>query len=185
LREADLPIRGAGVFWVSHVGAGGKPVKARRRKTVTRKRHNAPKAVRRRTSFAGAHQTDLARVIRERDEALEQQRAISDVLRVISNSPSDVQPVLDSVAERAAHICEARVVEITTDRRAAMSMARPGTGLRQFIQKGFDDSNRGSPGDKPMSRNMESSRLSNSRRERKCCHHSPITRSNSPQREEW
>jgi hypothetical protein len=33
----------------------------------------------------------MARVIRERDEALEQQTAISDILRVISNSPSDVQ----------------------------------------------------------------------------------------------
>jgi chromatin segregation and condensation protein Rec8/ScpA/Scc1 (kleisin family) len=66
-------------------GAGGKPVKTRRRKAVTLKRSNAPKAVRRR-----AHQTEIARVIRERDEALEQQTAISDILRVISNSPSDV-----------------------------------------------------------------------------------------------
>ena len=62
--------------------------------------------------MASAHETELARVIRERDEALEQQAAISDILRVISNSPGDVQPVLDSIAERAAHICEARVVDI-------------------------------------------------------------------------
>ena len=57
-------------------------------------------------------QTELARVIRERDEALEQQAAISDILRVISNSPGDVQPVLDSVARHAARICEAQIVEI-------------------------------------------------------------------------
>ena len=92
-------------------GAGGKPVKARRRKTATRKRQNAPE-VRLRRSIAGTHQAEFARVVRERDEALEQQTAISDILRVISNSRGDVQPVLDSVAEHAAHICEAHVVDI-------------------------------------------------------------------------
>src|SRR4029077_4509770 len=90
--------------------AGGEPVKARRRKTATLKRRTAPKAVR--SSSDATHETEIARVIRERDEALEQQTAISDILRVISNSPSDVQPVLDSVAEHAARICDAQVVDI-------------------------------------------------------------------------
>jgi signal transduction histidine kinase len=38
-------------------------------------------------------------------ESQEQQRAIAEILRVMSISPGDVQPVLDAVAERAAHLC--------------------------------------------------------------------------------
>jgi GAF domain-containing protein len=49
---------------------------------------------------------------RELSVSLEQQTAISEILRVISNSPSDVQPVLESVAENAARICGAQNVDI-------------------------------------------------------------------------
>ena len=52
------------------------------------------------------------RLFNETKEALDQQTAISEVLRVISNSPADVQPVLDAVAQRAARICEADVSDI-------------------------------------------------------------------------
>jgi GAF domain-containing protein len=47
------------------------------------------------------------RLFNETKESLEQQTAISEVLRVISSSPADVQPVLDAVAVRAARICDA------------------------------------------------------------------------------
>jgi signal transduction histidine kinase len=59
----------------------------------------------------------------ELSESLEQQTAISEILRVISNSPSDVKPVLASVAEHAARICEAQYADIFIVENNALQIA--------------------------------------------------------------
>ena len=89
-------------------------VRRRRSRTsvsASRTRRSAPRNSRKQ------HDTDVesrvALLSRERDEALEQQRAIEEVLKIISASPAELQAVLEVVARSAAHFCEADDVTIS------------------------------------------------------------------------
>ena len=76
---------------------GGKTVKTQRRKTS--KRRNSVKVARRRGSSAINLQGQLDRRTCDLDEALEQQAATADILNIISNSPTDTQPVFDAIVQ--------------------------------------------------------------------------------------
>ena len=95
--------------------AGGKPAKSQRRKTTTLKHRNAPKAARSRGASIAGQETVVARLTRERDEALLRETANSEILRLISKSPGDLELVFRTILEDATRICNAKFGTLLRD----------------------------------------------------------------------
>lgn len=113
---------------------GEKRQGAKRRRTNKLKARKAPT-----TAYVATAdlQEQLGRALRERDEALEQQKATSEILKVISSKPGELEPVFKAMLENATRICEAKFgLLLRFDGQAFQFAAEVGTplALAQFVR---------------------------------------------------
>jgi two-component system, NtrC family, sensor kinase len=79
-----------------------KTGKARRHKPLTRNMRKPAS----RNQLARSKGTNVARLARERDKLQQQQTAMAEILDVMSNSPTDLVPVFDSILSNATRLCD-------------------------------------------------------------------------------
>ncbi|MGB9386391.1 MAG: GAF domain-containing protein, partial [Pseudolabrys sp.] len=86
---------------------GGKAAKTQRRKTLAHR--NTPKAARHRSSAAAVKETNIEQLTHELAEAREREAATAEVLKVISSTPGELEPVFNAMLANATRICGATI----------------------------------------------------------------------------
>ena len=89
---------------------GGKAAKRQHRQTL--RRRNTAKVARRRKPYAADANEKIALLEHSLNEALEQQTAMSEILGVISNSPTDLAPVFNAILANATQLCEGNLAAL-------------------------------------------------------------------------
>src|SRR6516225_4590566 len=120
-----MPCLSLGEAMKRRSGGGGGRVKARGGKAARSTRRNAPKDKRDRGGSIAGQGTVVARLTRERDQALLRKTANSEILRLISTSPGDLDLVCLGASTR-----KQRTV-FSPSALAASSRCRPSTSTNR------------------------------------------------------
>jgi GAF domain-containing protein len=115
--QGDFPVLGSVTGWRTHLSV---PLRQRgeligiltARRTEVRPFSQAQMKLLETFADQAVIAIENVRLFQELKESLEQQTATSEILGVIASSPTDVQPVLDVVAENAARLCNALDAQI-------------------------------------------------------------------------
>ena len=114
--------------------ADSDAMKNRRRTTTKTKRPSAPKVSGRRNPSSTNDKTTIALLKRERDEALEQQKATAEVLRLVSSSPGDLKRVFAAILQSATRLCQAKFGTLYLAEDSAFRAVAMHNAPRAFVE---------------------------------------------------